>query len=111
MGATHMTMARILNTSRWMYSMPRRIGSPWRPIACRANPASSATSSVCRTSPSVNADTSVLGMIPSRKSEPLFAPPAVSALCLATACTPSPGSIRLPTTRPISSAISDMIVK
>ena len=73
-GAAHMIIARMRKTRRWMCSMPRRIGSPFSPSACSANPASSATSSVCSTEPSVNADTSVVGMMPSRNSVVLSGP-------------------------------------
>ena len=48
--------------------MPRRTGSPARPIACSAKPTSRATNSVCSTEPPVSAEKSVVGMIPSRKS-------------------------------------------
>ncbi len=74
-GAAHMIMARMRKTSRWMCSMPVRIGVARGPIACRANPASSATSSVWRTEPSVNADTRVAGMIPSRNAVVSLSPP------------------------------------
>ena len=67
-GAAHMIMARTRKTSRCRCSTPRRIGAPFGPSACSANPTSSATSSVCSTWPSVSAETSVVGMIPSRKS-------------------------------------------
>ncbi len=85
-------------------------------MACSANPQSSATSSVCSTSPPVKADTSVVGMIPSRNSGVLSAPPALAcaspALRAASVrCSPLPGSSRLPTSRPMASATVDMTMK
>ncbi len=72
-GAAHITIARMRKTSRWMCSMPRRIGWPAEPMPCSAKPASSAISRVCRTDSLVKAETIVVGMIPSRNSVVPFA--------------------------------------
>lgn len=115
-GAAHMIMARIRKTSFCTCPTPRSTGSPAVPSACRANPHSSATSSVWSTSPPVKADTSVVGTIPSRKSAVDSAPPvlacaAPASLTASVRCSPLPGSSRLPTSRPIASAAVDMTMK
>ncbi len=109
-----MIIARIRNTSRWMYSTATRIGLPLPRRAWIANPVSSATSSVCRTSPSVNADTSVVGMMPSRKSTvPTLSAtwPWPSSRSVSVSCSPSPGCRMLPTISPMASATVDITRK
>ena len=85
------------------------------PMACRAKPTSRATSSVCSTSPEVSADTSVDGMILSRNSEVVAASPGAWAdpfwASSSVSCSPSPGWMMLPTTRPMASANADMVRK
>jgi hypothetical protein len=110
MGATHMIMARIRNTSRCRCAMPRRIGSTVRPIACNAKPANSATNSVCSTLPLVSAEKTVVGMIPSRNAAvPSSSPFGGSApLCRSR---PLPGCRMLPTSRPMINATVDIARK
>ena len=113
-GAAHMIIARMRKTRRWRCSMPRRIGAPFGPSFCSANPTSSATSRVCRTSPSVKAETRVFGMMPSRKSTGPSAPVADFWTLFTSAglrCSPVPGCRMLPTTRPIAKAKVDMTMK
>ena len=97
--------------------MPRRIGSPALPMACSANPTSSATKSACSTLPAVSDENSVSGMMPWTKS---ISPPDSCAFSASSAplpaavsdrCMPLPGWMRLPTTRPIASANVDITRK
>ena len=106
-GATHMIMARTRNTSRWRWPIPRRIGSPERPIAWIANPTSSATSRVWSTCELVSAEKSVVGMMPSRNSTVPSAS-EVSGTSPPVRSRPLPGCSTLPTMRPIASATVDM---
>ena len=92
------------------------IGLPDLPIACSAKPTSSATNRVCSTLPSVSADSSEVGMMCAMKS---MVPPAACAFSASPAPAfafadrfiPLPGCSRLPTTRPMASAIVDMPMK
>lgn len=111
-----MIIPRMRKTSRWMCPIPRRIGSPDAPIAWSANPAISATTRVWSTLPSVKAETMVVGIMPSRKSAVDSPPALAAALSLASFVAsviwrPEPGSIRLPTSRPMASATVDMARK
>ncbi|CAO0834203.1 hypothetical protein SMICM17S_01188 [Streptomyces microflavus] len=114
-GAAHMIMARMRKTRRWMWVMPRMIGSPAEPIAWSANPASRATRRVWSTSPAVKAETMVVGMMPSRKStvdslapDACFSPAARAASVMWRV---EPGSRKLPTSRPMARATVDMTRK
>ena len=94
--------------------MPTRIGSPARPIAWRAKPTSSATSSVWSTSPEVSEESSESGTMPRMKSVVEPDPSACLAPSLASESLrlrPLPGSIRLPTTMPMASATVDIVRK
>ena len=94
--------------------MPTRIGSPVRPMDWSAKPISSATSRVWSTSPDVREENSESGTIPTMNSVVEPAPSACAAPSLATASemfSPSPGWIRLPTTRPMARATVDMLMK
>ena len=114
-GATHMIIESTRKTRRCRCPMPRRIGSPERPIACSAKPTSSATSSVWSTMPEVSEENIDVGMMPSRKSVVLPWPSAAWAAPAAEVSgviwRPSPGCRMLPTARPMASANVDMMMK
>ena len=86
------------------------MGLPDLPMACTANPTSSATSSVCRTTPLVKEENSVSGIRCSRKSAVVVFSAAAGALPAAR-FSPSPGWMMLPTTRPMARATVDMATK
>lgn len=66
-GATHITIDKILNTRRCRCPIPTSSGSPRSPSAWIPKPTSSATNTTSRTSPEVTEEKSVVEMMPSRK--------------------------------------------
>ena len=72
-GATHMIIARMRNTSAWICRIAPRIGVPFAPIFCSAKPTSRATNSTCRMLPSTSDDSSEVGMMPRMNSLVVFA--------------------------------------
>ena len=60
--------------------MPTRMGLPDLPMACSANPTSSATSSVCKTTPLVKEENIVSGIMCSKNSAVVVFSAAAGAL-------------------------------
>ncbi len=101
----HSTFCSSSSTDSLKVSSGRAFSPTWR----TATPATAAMKTICRTFSWVNGVMTSVGMIPVRKSshDPFFlgSPPSAAVRPV-----PAPGSVSRPMTRPMTTAISDVIM-
>ena len=102
-GAAHMIIIIKRKTTAWMCLMPLSTGSPLLPMDCSAKPTSNASTRVGSTGMSP-------GIMSSRKATVEFSSP-LAPDSYGSSCSPEPGWMMLPTTRPMASAKVDMVMK